>query len=102
MFVGCGKMRLDMKLKINMIKVLSKGIRCSKYITAAKMIRSTRSRALASELAEDLDKDLGPVYLVNYGNAKIIVFPDHVHVIGAETEEEARSVVEKFLSEVQQ
>jgi len=90
--------RVDARLRIDFVKTLAKGIRCSKYGSVTKMLKVVRSTKIAQELAEDLDADPGPVYLIHYRNVRIITLPDHVHVISEEqlSEEEARKIVEEL------
>jgi hypothetical protein len=94
-------MRVDAELRVDPIRALASGVRCKKYTAVSKMLVAVRSRLLAQELAEDIESDPGPVYLINYKALKVIVLPDHVHVIGVETEEEAKKVVEELAGVVQ-
>jgi len=86
--------KVEKRLAVDHVKLLAKGIRCSKYGSVQKLLRAIRSAKIAPELSEDLEKE-GPVYLVNYRGYKIIVLPDHVHVIGA-SPEEAKKIVDEL------
>ncbi len=95
--------RIDKKIYIkDHAEVLAKGIRCVKYTNVRSMLRAIRSTRIAVELSECLNRGEGPIYLINFGSYKIVVCPDHVHVIGVDDRNEAERVVnelEKALAE---
>jgi len=85
-------MRFDRKLRVDYVELLMKGVRCTKYTSVRKLLSSVRSVDVARELSEDFGVE-GDVYLINFRGVKVIVLPDHVHVLGDVSRERAEEIV---------
>lgn len=89
-------LRIEKKLEIrDCVDLHMKGVRCFRYYSVRRLIGTLRSVRVARELSEDSGIE-GGVYLINFKGVKVIVLPDHVHVLGDVTVEKAEEIVKEL------